>query len=109
VPYQPPTPSQQWCPPALTDAAGPLEAVAKLLRALSDDHAGVTRFCETAPSPGVRDAVDRFLGCYAGTLYTLSVTAADLGYNLRLAAESYRGTEQALTDAATAARPRTAS
>jgi hypothetical protein len=109
VPYFPPSPSQQWCPPALTDAAGPLEAVAKLLRALSDDHAGVTRFCETAPSPGVRDAVDRFLGCYAGTLYTLSVTAADLGYNLRLAAESYRGTEQALTDAATAARPRTGS
>ena len=109
MPYLPPSPYQQWCPPALTDAAGPLEAVAKLLRALSDDHTGVTRFCESAPSAGVRDAVDRFLGVYAGTVYTLSVTAADLGYNLRLAAESYRGTEQALADQAMAAGPRSRS
>jgi hypothetical protein len=107
VPYLPPTPYQQWCPPALTDAAGPLDEVSTLLRALSDDHAGVTRFCDSAPSGAVRDAVDRFLSAYTGSAYELSVTAGDLGYNLRLAAEAYRGTEQALLDAATAAGPRT--
>ena len=107
MPYVPPTPHQQWCPPALTDAAGPLEEVSTLLRALSDDHAGVTRFCDTAPSASVRDALDRFLSVHVGIAFELSVTAGDLGYNLRLAAEAYRGTEQALHDAAIATGPRT--
>jgi hypothetical protein len=106
VPYLPPTPYQQFCPPALTDAAVPLDGVHRLLRALSDDHAGVTGLCDGSPSAEVRDAVDRFLRVYAGASFALSVTAGDLAYNLRLAAESYRGTEQALHDAAMAADPR---
>lgn len=109
MPYLPPSPYQQWCPPALTDAAGPLDVVHRLLRALADDHSGVTRFCDTSPSPDVRDVVDRFLRVYAGTAFELAATAGDLAYNLRLAAESYRGTEQALHDAAMALSPRTRS
>lgn len=107
MPTLPPSPYQQWCPPALTDAAAPLTEVSRLLRALSDDASGVAHFCESAPTPGVQDALERFLSVYAGTAFALSVTAGDLGYALRLAAEAYRGTEQALHDAAMAQSPRT--
>jgi hypothetical protein len=107
VPYLPPSPYQRFCPPALTDAAVPLDGVHRLLRALSDDHAGVTGLCDGCPSAEVRSAVDRFLQRYAGAAFALSVTAGDLAYNLRLAARLYRGTEQALLDAAMARSPRT--
>jgi hypothetical protein len=109
VPYLPPSPYQRFCPPELTDAAGPLDLVHRLLRALADDHAGVAHFLDNVPNAAVREAVERFLDVYAGTAYALSVTAGDLAYNLRLAAESYRGTEQALHDAAMARSPRTRS
>ena len=104
-----PSPYQQWCPPALTDAAGPLDVAQRLLRAVADDHAGLSRFCDSSPSADVRDAVRRFLQVYSGTAFALSSTAADLADNLRLAAESYRGTEQALYDAVMAQSPRTRS
>ena len=109
MPSLPPSPYQRFCPPELTDAAGPLDVVHRLLRALADDSSGVSRFGDHVPSAAVRDALARFLHAYAGTAYALSVTAGDLAYNLRLAAESYRGTEQALHDAAMARSPRTRS
>jgi hypothetical protein len=107
VPYVPPSPYQQFCPPALTDAAAPLDGVRRLLRAVSDDHTGLADLAGAGPA--VHAALDRFLSAYAGTAYALSVTASDLSYNLRLAAESYRGTEQALYDAAMGRSPRTRS
>ena len=109
MPYQPPTPYQEFCPPALTDAAVPLAAAHTLLRALSDDARGIARYCETAPGEGVQQALERFLTAYGGNAYTLSVTAADLAYNLRLAAQDYRGTEQELYDRAMALSPRSRS
>ena len=105
MPYLPPSPYQQFCPPALTDAAGPLDVTKRLLRAVADDHTGLAALADTGPA--VHTALDRFLSAYAGSAYELSVTAADLAYNLRLAAQSYRGTEQALYDAAMGRSPRT--
>jgi hypothetical protein len=102
VPYAPPPSQQEFCPPALIDAAGPLGLVHRLLRGISDDHAGVARFCDSSPTAAVREAVGHFLEVYAGAAYQLSVTAGDLGYNLRLAAESYACTERQLQEAARA-------
>jgi hypothetical protein len=101
VPSSPPF--LEFCPPALTDAAGPLEVAHRLLRALSDDHSGVAGLCDSSPTPRVRQMVGRLLAVYAGTTYTLSVTAGDLAYNLRLAAETYQATEDATVQAAEAA------
>lgn len=105
MPYLPPSPYQQFCPPALTDAAGPLDVARRLLRALADDHVGLAALADAGPE--VHAALDRFLSAHAGAAYALSVSASDLSYNLRLAAESYRGTEQALYDAAMSRSPRT--
>jgi hypothetical protein len=107
VPLPPASPYQQWCPPALTDAAVPLSSVHRLLWSLCDDHEGVADLCSTSPSPAAREALGRFLDVYAGTAFALATSAGELAYNLRLAAESYRGTEQALHDAMMARSPRT--
>jgi len=109
VPYQPPTPYQEFCPPALTDAAVPLAGTHTLLRAVADDARGIAAYCATSPSEGVRHALQRFLDAYSGTAYALSVTAGDLATNLRYAAQEYRGTEQELYDKALALSPRSRS
>lgn len=109
MPYLPPTPYQEFCPPALTDAAVPLAAAHTLLRALADDARGIARYCSTAPSQAVQEALVRFLHAYGGAAYTASVAAGDLATNLRLAAQDYRGTEQELYDRAMAMSPRSRS
>ena len=109
MPYLPPTPYQEFCPPALTDAAVPLAGTHTLLRAVADDARGIARFCDSAPSAVVREALTRFLEAYGGTAYTLSVTAVDLSASLRRAAQDYHGTEQELYDRAMALSPRTRS
>ena len=109
MPYLPPSPYQEFCPPALTDAAVPLAGTRSLLRAVADDARGIAGYCDSSPSEGVRQAVRQFLDAYGGAAFTLSVTAGDLSTNLRLAAQEYRGTEQALYDEAMALSPRSRS
>ena len=107
MPYRPPSPYEKWCPPALTDAALPLDRTHRLLQALCDEHSGVSDLCASAPSPGVHRAVADFLDAYAQAAYELAAQAGELTYNLRLAAQDYVGTEQALRDAALGKSPRT--
>ena len=109
MPYLPPTPYQEFCPPALTDAAVPLAGTRTLLRALPDDTRGLAGLVATSPSEVVHDALRRFLDAYGGTAYALSVTAGDLATCLRFAAQEYRGTEQELYDRALALSPRSRS
>lgn len=109
MPYLPPSPYQQFCPPALTEAAVPLAATRRVLRALSDDAAGLRHLAEGSPTPAVREAFDAFLAAWSGRLFELAGDAGTLATNLRWAAEEYRSTEQALHDAAMAQSPRTRS
>ena len=109
MPYQPPSPYQQFCPPALTEAAVPLAATRRVLRALSDDADGLRHLAEGSPSAAVREALSAFLAAWSGRLFELAGDAGTLATNLRWAAESYRGTEQALHDAAVAQGPRSRS
>ena len=109
MPYLPPTPYQEFCPPALTEAAGPLAGAKTLLRALADDARGVARYAGSAPDERVQHALRRFLEAYSDTAYRLSATAGDLSFSLRMAAQDYRGTEQELYDRAMALSPRSRS
>jgi hypothetical protein len=86
-------PYSEWCPPELTAAAGPLRSAAELLRALSDDSAGLERFADSSPDPQVRRALAEFVERWQLALWSLAGTASSLATNLRWAAEDYVGSE----------------
>jgi hypothetical protein len=106
VPRQP-SPFQQFCPPELTAAAGPLAATSAVLRALCEDARGVAALAGGSPSPLVQDALAGFLDAWAGSLFDLAGEAGSLATNLKAAALDYAGTEQALHDRAMAMSGRT--
>ena len=86
-------PYSEWCPPELTAAAGPLRSAAELLRALSDDSAGIERFADSSPDLEVRRALAEVVERWRLALWSLSGTAGSLATNLRWAAEDYVGSE----------------
>ncbi|MCU1599512.1 MAG: hypothetical protein JWO22_221 [Frankiales bacterium] len=106
MPYRPPSPYETWCPPALTDAAVPLAQTHRLLQALCEEHAGVSDLTASSPSRSAHDTLARFLEVFSQAAFDLGNEAGNLSYLLRLAAQDYAGTEQALRDKVLAESPR---
>ncbi len=87
-----PAPSQ-WCPPEITDAAIPLTQVAQVLTTLTQERQRLARFADTSPDARVHAAFGRFVDRWDQASWGLAGEAKSLAFTLRMAAESYRGTE----------------
>jgi hypothetical protein len=96
--YQP-SGYHQWCPPEITQAAVPLRAVSRIMKAICDDHQALSQLTDSSPTRIVPDAVHAFVNAWTLVLFSLQDLTDSLADSLHWAAEDYVGLEQATSNA----------